>query len=167
MSNRSLRTECGKDTIYKPEKCCLPGVKCITPCYRPEIGNDSYPCVDKNGDPRSGEMIKLLSCKRGVYNPDECCEPGDIGPQCLAPCKDGKNCVDMEGDFPIEKAIKQYRARKLMEKLKNLKPKKDTQSGAAYLYTKIVNPKTGRKVNINGTIGKRVLKNYLNYLKSI
>ena len=30
-------------------------------------------------------------------------------------------------------------------------------------YKTIVNPETGRKVNINGTIGKRVLKKYLRY----
>ena len=33
------------------------------------------------------------------------------------------------------------------------------------MYSKIVNPKTGRKVNINGGIGKKVLKNYLYFLK--
>ena len=29
------------------------------------------------------------------------------------------------------------------------------------MYNKIVNPKTGRKVNINGKIGRKILKNYL------
>jgi hypothetical protein len=33
------------------------------------------------------------------------------------------------------------------------------------MYTKIVNPKTGRHVNINGKIGKKVLKKYLYFLK--
>ena len=32
------------------------------------------------------------------------------------------------------------------------------------MWNKIVNPKTGRKVNINGKIGKSVLKNYINQL---
>ena len=30
------------------------------------------------------------------------------------------------------------------------------------MWNKIVNPETGRKVNVNGKIGKKVLKNYLN-----
>ena len=30
------------------------------------------------------------------------------------------------------------------------------------MWNKIVNPKTGRKVNINGKIGKKVIKNYIN-----
>ena len=29
------------------------------------------------------------------------------------------------------------------------------------MYNKIVNPKTGRKVNLNGKIGRLILKNYL------
>ena len=33
------------------------------------------------------------------------------------------------------------------------------------MYSKIVNPKTGRKVNINGSLGKSIIKNYLNFLK--
>ena len=32
------------------------------------------------------------------------------------------------------------------------------------MWNKIVNPETGRKVNINGKIGKKVLKTYLNSL---
>ena len=32
------------------------------------------------------------------------------------------------------------------------------------MWNKIVNPKTGRKVDINGKIGKSVLKNYINQL---
>jgi hypothetical protein len=36
------------------------------------------------------------------------------------------------------------------------------QKGSGNIYNKIVNPKTGRKVNIFGKIGKTVLKNYLN-----
>jgi len=32
------------------------------------------------------------------------------------------------------------------------------------MYRKIVNPETGRKVNINGIIGKRVLRNYINLI---
>tara|TARA_B110000971_G_C19818812_1_gene412378 strand:- start:88 stop:423 length:336 start_codon:yes stop_codon:yes gene_type:complete len=31
-------------------------------------------------------------------------------------------------------------------------------------YSKIVNPKTGRKVSINGRIGREILKQYLNVL---
>ena len=30
------------------------------------------------------------------------------------------------------------------------------------MYKKIVNPETGRKVNINGIIGKKIVNNYLN-----
>jgi hypothetical protein len=33
--------------------------------------------------------------------------------------------------------------------------------GMAQLYSKIVNPDTGRKVSIYSSVGKRVLKNYL------
>lgn len=29
-------------------------------------------------------------------------------------------------------------------------------------YNKITNPETGRKVNVNSTLGKKILKNYLN-----
>ena len=36
--------------------------------------------------------------------------------------------------------------------------------GMAQLYSKIVNPDTGRKVSIHSNIGKRVLKNYLKQL---
>ena len=32
------------------------------------------------------------------------------------------------------------------------------------LYNQIVNPITGRKVNINGNLGKKILSNYINYL---
>ena len=32
------------------------------------------------------------------------------------------------------------------------------------MWNKIVNPETGRKVNINGIIGKRIIKNYFNNL---
>ena len=32
------------------------------------------------------------------------------------------------------------------------------------MYRKIVNPETGRKVNVDGAIGKRVLLNYLNLI---
>ena len=32
------------------------------------------------------------------------------------------------------------------------------------MYSKIINPKTGREVNINGKIGKEILRNYLNVL---
>ena len=35
----------------------------------------------------------------------------------------------------------------------------DEQKGGAYRY--IVNPKTGRKVHVNGIIGRKVLNNYL------
>lgn len=161
MSSKSV--ECGQDTHYNPEKCCLPGIKCITPCYRDNIGNDSFPCVDKNGNTRAGEMFQLLKCERGSYNPDECCDEGDIGTQCIAPCKDGNNCFDMDGKMPIEKAMRQHKARMLMQRLQ----KQNAQTGSAYLYTKIVNPETGRKVNVNGAIGKRVLKNYLSLINSL
>ena len=30
-----------------------------------------------------------------------------------------------------------------------------------YMYDKIVNPETGRKVNINGKLGKKIMANYL------
>ena len=43
-------------------------------------------------------------------------------------------------------------------------PGSSSQSGM--YWTKITNPITGRKVNINGTIGKKVIKNYLNQLNS-
>jgi len=33
------------------------------------------------------------------------------------------------------------------------------------MYSKIINPDTGRKVSINGKIGRNVLRNYLNILK--
>ena len=32
------------------------------------------------------------------------------------------------------------------------------------MYTKISNPKTGRKVNITSRLGKQIIRNYLNYL---
>ena len=32
------------------------------------------------------------------------------------------------------------------------------------MYKKIINPKTGIKVNINGQVGKSILQNYINYL---
>ncbi len=32
------------------------------------------------------------------------------------------------------------------------------------MYSKIVNPKTGRKVSVNGRLGKRILRNYLIFL---
>ena len=32
------------------------------------------------------------------------------------------------------------------------------------MYEYIVNPKTGRKVNVNGTIGRKVIQNYLKQL---
>ena len=38
------------------------------------------------------------------------------------------------------------------------------QDAGSYLYSKIVNPKTGRKVSIYGKLGKKILKNYLNKL---
>lgn len=31
------------------------------------------------------------------------------------------------------------------------------------MWSKIVNPKTGRKVNINSKIGKNIIKNYINH----
>ena len=33
------------------------------------------------------------------------------------------------------------------------------------MYDKIVNPKTGRKVNINGKLGRQILRNYLDVLQ--
>ena len=35
------------------------------------------------------------------------------------------------------------------------------------MYSKIVNPKTNRKVNINSKLGKNILKNYYSILKQI
>ena len=32
------------------------------------------------------------------------------------------------------------------------------------MYTKITNPKTGRKVSINSSLGKNIIRNYLNYV---
>ena len=32
------------------------------------------------------------------------------------------------------------------------------------MWKKIINPETGRKVSVNGTIGKKILKNYLHQL---
>jgi len=34
-------------------------------------------------------------------------------------------------------------------------------------YNKILNPKSGRWVKINGSIGKKILKKYINFLMSI
>ena len=33
------------------------------------------------------------------------------------------------------------------------------------MYSKIVNPKTGRKVNVNSVFGKKILRKYLAVLK--
>ena len=33
------------------------------------------------------------------------------------------------------------------------------------MYDKIMNPKTGRKVNINGKLGRQILRNYLDVLQ--
>lgn len=33
------------------------------------------------------------------------------------------------------------------------------------MYSKIVNPKTGRMVSVNGKLGKEILRNYLNVLE--
>ena len=33
------------------------------------------------------------------------------------------------------------------------------------MYKKIVNPETGRKVNINNKLGKKILSNYINLLR--
>jgi hypothetical protein len=40
------------------------------------------------------------------------------------------------------------------------------QSGGAKLYQKIVNPKTGRKVSVNGKIGKDILRQYIHQLRN-
>ena len=32
------------------------------------------------------------------------------------------------------------------------------------MYSKIINPKTGRKVKVTGVLGRKILQNYLNYL---
>ena len=32
------------------------------------------------------------------------------------------------------------------------------------MYSKIINPKTGRKVNVNGKLGKSIIRNYLVFL---
>ena len=162
----NIVSECGSDTKYNPEKCCLPGIKCITPCYQEDHAHDSYPCVDKNGDSRTTELFSMFKCKTGTYNPDVCCDETDIGTQCVAPCQSGKNCYDTEGNIPMNKVMKRRAARMLIEKLKKLnKERQEKESrGGSYLYQKIVNPLTGRKVSINGKIGKRVLLNYLNLL---
>ena len=39
------------------------------------------------------------------------------------------------------------------------------QIGGKNVYSKIVNPKTGRKVNITGLVGRTIIKNYLNFIK--
>ena len=38
-------------------------------------------------------------------------------------------------------------------------------SSGKNVYNKIVNPKTGRQVNISGALGKSIVKNYLNFLR--
>ena len=162
----NIQQECSNDTVYSPDKCCLPGIKCIAPCYNPDFKNDSYPCVDKAGNSRSQEIMNLIKCKRGDYNPDSCCEKDSVGSQCLMPCLDDKNCYATDGTAPMKKIIKRERARKSINKLKELNKARSEseQEGGLYLYNKIVNPETGRKVNINGIIGKKVLQNYLNQL---
>ena len=40
-----------------------------------------------------------------------------------------------------------------------------TQFGGKNIYTKIVNPKTGRKVNIAGPTGRSIIKQYLNFVR--
>ena len=35
------------------------------------------------------------------------------------------------------------------------------------MFNEIVNPKTGRKVNINSNIGKNILKKYIKYYKTM
>jgi len=32
------------------------------------------------------------------------------------------------------------------------------------MYSQIINPKTGRKVNVNGRLGRRIIRNYLVFL---
>ena len=162
----TITSECGPDSKYDPQKCCLPGIKCITPCYQEDYAHDSYPCVDKNGNSRTDELFSLLKCKRGSYNPDVCCDETDIGTQCVAPCQSGKNCYDTDGNMPMNKVMKKFAAKKLIDKLKQInKERQEKESrGGSYLYQKIVNPATGRKVSINGKIGKKVLLNYLNFL---
>ena len=156
--------ECGPDTEYNPEQCCLPGIKCITPCYRGDHEHDSFPCVDKQGNHRSAELFKLLKCKEGRYNPDVCCDETDIGTQCVAPCQSGKNCLDTSGNMPMNKVMKKRAARILIERLKRIN-RENSQKGGN-LYQKIVNPLTNRKVNINGKIGKQILRQYLNMLSN-
>ena len=141
---------------YNPEKCCLPGIPCITPCYKHEFENDSYPCVDENNNPRFADISKLTNCKRGNYNPGTCCLPGEIGPQCLAPCYDEENCYDTSGVLPIDRITKREHNKKIMNKLINL-----NQNGG---YQKIHNPETGRWVSVTGNIGKKILKNYLSFI---
>ena len=141
---------------YNPEKCCLPGIPCITPCYKHEFENDSYPCVDENNNPRFADISKLTNCKRGNYNPGTCCLPGEIGPQCLAPCYDEENCYDTSGVLPIDRITKREYNKKIINKLINL-----NQNGG---YQKIHNPETGRWVSVTGNIGKKILKNYLSFI---
>ena len=40
-----------------------------------------------------------------------------------------------------------------------------TQTGGSYNY--IINPATGRKVNVLGNLGKKIIRNYLNELQGI
>ena len=143
---------------YNPDKCCLPGIPCITPCYKHELENDSFPCVDENNDPRFADISKLTRCKRGTYNPDTCCFPGEIGPQCLSPCYDEENCYDTSGDLPFKKIAKRENNKKVLNKLINLTK---NQGGG---YQKINNPETGRWVSVTGNIGKKILKNYLSFI---
>ena len=35
------------------------------------------------------------------------------------------------------------------------------------MYSKIINPASGRFVSVNGKLGKEILKNYLNYSNKI
>lgn len=158
-------TECPEGTVYTPSKCCLPGVKCVAPCYKPDFKNDSYPCVDNVGKSRIDEIMKSMRCKRGIYNPNTCCDENDVGTQCAAPCQDGSNCLDINGSIPMKKIMKRERAKELMRKLKEInKKQQEVQDGGRNLYNKISNPDTGRMVNINGIIGRKILANYLNLL---
>jgi len=45
-----------------------------------------------------------------------------------------------------------------------LSKSKSGHGGGNTMYSKIINPKTGRKVNVNSHLGQTILKNYISYI---
>ena len=52
-----------------------------------------------------------------------------------------------------------------LSKSSKVDSKSSGQEAGGSIYQKIINPVTGRKVNINSKSGIKILKNYLKYLK--